>query len=293
MVQFFKDRANTVFVVDYAESLKALRTHQAILNYAANLKLNVVELINCDVTVDLLHAFAVMRDQCRIDPLTKILANVLYFCKYGEVLYIDSFESFNFTKIVEYVTTHRESLLIQLAFLNSLPLYVAISHDQTDQLPVEGDWIKSRDTQVHPEISMNLFNLFTHEHFLIMFLERSVPLEDQIYFEAHFERHMYQGKSLFGLFGVAENTYFLMCKHVTDSIKDGLERVKLIDLYGSLLEGTRNYAQLDELQQTIEETGGILNFVQATRKDRAEFNRVARKVKKQQKQQKQQKRLSS
>jgi len=283
MVRFFKDKVNTTFAIDYEQSLTALRSPQAILNYIANLKLKVVHLSHCEITTDLMHAFATMRDKCEVEPLTKVLANILYFCKYGEILYEEVFDVFGFDQIVDYVTKFSHTVVIQSAFLNSLPLFTITSEgSEPDQERSSNPLVKTIDRKVHPEITANLFNLFTHDHFLIQFLENAVPLEDQIYFEPHFDRNMYQGKSLFGWYAVAQNTYFLLSKHITDSAKTASTRIGLVDLYAQLLGGVEEHAKLAELRDEISRKGGILNYVGANRKEVAEFNRNARKLKKQQ-----------
>lgn len=282
MVRFFKDKANTSFVVDYGQSLAALRSPQAILNYIANLRLKVDEFENCEITPEMLHAFATMRDKCDIEPLTRVLANVLYFCKYGEILYEDQFDSFNFDSIVDYVTKFSQTVMIQSAFLNSMPLFSITSEGSApDEDRSANPLVKTVDKTVHPEISTNLFNLFTLDHFLINFLEVAVPMENQIYFEPHFDKNMYQGKSLFGWYAVAENTYFLLCKHITDSSKSADKRIELVAMYADLLSGNNQLEQVDLLHEEIAKKGGINKFVGATRKEVAEMNRNARKLKKQ------------
>lgn len=283
MVRFFKDKANATFAIDYEQSLTALRSPQAILNYIANLKLNVVKLNNCTITAELMHAFATMRDKCEVEPLTVVLANILYFCKYGEILYEDAFDSFGFEAIVDYVTKFSHTVMIQSAFLNSMPLFSITSEgSEPDEDRRSNSFVKTIDTKVHPEITTNLFNLFTHDNFLIQFLETAVPLENQIYFEPHFDKNMYQGKSLFGWYAVAKNTYFLLCKHITDSAKKASSRIELVDLYAQLLSGVEDHTKLDVLNKEIQDKGGILNYVGANRKEVAEYNKNARKLKKQQ-----------
>ena len=281
MVRFFKDKANTSFVIDYAKSLETLRSHQAVLNYIANLKLKVDKLENCEVTGELVHAFSVMRDKCDVDPLNRILANVLYFCKYGEILYETSFNDFGFEAIVDYVTKFGNTVVIQSAFLNSLPLFSitsAGSDENSDR--IQHPLVNTVDRVVHSEISTNLFNLFSLDHFLIHYLEQATPIADQIYFEPHFDRNMYQGKSLFGWYGIAQNTYFLLCKHITDSAMNAEGRIQLVDLYAELLQGTARISELKQLSDNIENAGGIHKYVKATRKEVAALKRNAKKLKK-------------
>lgn len=281
MVKFYSNKANTKFVIDMDKSIANLKSEVAALRYIANLKMECTNIVCSDISVDMVHQFAIMRDNVRVETLTKILANILYFCKYNEVLFFDVLDRFGYDKIVEYVRKYATTVLKQAAFLNSIPLFLATSEGAApDDDRSAKEYVKTVDENIHPEISVNLFNLFTQDLFLIHYLEYTTPISEQIYFKPHFEKNMYQGRSLFGWFGVPGNYYFALANHISESIKTPLGRLDLIELHNQLAEGVQDKSITTVMQEAIAEKGGLYNFVGMTHKDIATKNKLDRKAKK-------------
>lgn len=280
MVQFFKDKKNTKFAVDVAASLTNLRTEAAMLNYIANLKMDCT-LVTDTVSVPMMLAYLTMRDRAEVNVLAKIHANILYFAKYQEVLFEEVLELFNFDSIVEIVTSNSQLIVAQLAFLNSMPLYVqtCMGGDE-NTVRSEHELVKNVTDEVYVGINQNLFQLFTLDMFLICFLEKSNSFDDQVYFKQHFESNMYGGKTLFGWFCVPGNQYFTLCQHVASSVISGLDRYKLLSLYTELLKLNRDARSLQYIDETIAEKGGVKSALQMTNRDIAAVNRQLRRDKK-------------
>lgn len=281
MVEFYKNKADTKFIVDMDTSIKTLRSEVAALRYIANLKMECVDIVCEDISVNMVHSYATSRDRVRIEPLTKILANILYFCKYQDVLYPEMLERFNYEKIVEYVQTHTQTILVQTAFLNALPLFVATSHNaDEDEDRSQNSLVTLVDETVYPDISLNLFNLFTLDFFLIQYLEKSPPLDRQVFFKAHFTAPMYQGQSMFHWFAVKENYYFALAHKVSNSLQTATSRLELVEMAKTLVAGIGDQVEMASIEQLIQESGGVYNFVGMTRKDIAQKNKADRKAKK-------------
>ena len=282
MVQFFRDKKNIGFEIDYDQSLANLRSPGPILQYLANLNLTQKSSLNTKkISCELLTHYVKMRDVCKVSELLDVHANVLYFLKYGEVLYPDALELFNYDDIVMFVKDNARLLVIQAALLNSIPLYVATSHT-TD---VDGDrskheLVKTVDEKVHPEISVSLFNLFGHKEFLIRYLEETVPMDDQIYFKPHYDKPMYVGKTMFGWFAVPGNQYFNLYQHISDLAHTGPGRFELTELYLTLLNGNNDDDALSMFNEQIKDSGSIKNLLKLSNRDVAAINKTQRKAKK-------------
>ena len=284
MVEFYKNKATTKFIVDLDASVKTLRSEVAALRYIANLKMECVDVVCEEISVSMIHNFAVSRDRVRIEPFTKILANILYFCKYQDVLYPELLDRFGYDKIVEYVQTHTQSILVQTAFLNALPLFVTTAYEAGEEDDFSSNpLVKAVDEKVYPDISMNLFNLFTLDFFLIQYLEKSPPLDRQLFFKTHFTTPMYQGQSLFYWFAVKENYYFALAQRIAVGLLNAPTRLELVEMAKTLLEGIGDQVELASIEHLIQENGGLYNFVGMTRKDIAQKNKADRKTKKKQK----------
>lgn len=280
MVEFFKNKKGVFFEIDYATSVANLRTPQAILNYVANLKLNASLQVD-KVPVELLASYSVMRDVVQIEQLTRIHANLLYFCKYGKVLYEDTLELFPLESIVEYVQANSHDVMVQLALLNSIPLFVATSVDaDPDTVRCEHELVKVVDTELRPAISVNLFQLFSYEEFLVMFLEQNVPIEQQVYFKPHYDTNMYGGKTMFGSFAVEGNLYFGLCQYLHEMQRDGVSRFNLTRLYAGLMNLTNDVKGLKDLNDMVNEAGSVAALLNLTRRDQAAVNRQVRRDKK-------------
>lgn len=280
MVEFFKNKKGVCFEVDYEQSLKNLRTPQAILNYIANLQLK-AELVVDKIPKELLAAYSIMRDVVNIESLTRTHGNLLYFCKYGEVIYEDTLERFSYEDIVDYLKDNAESTLIQLALLNSIPLFVATSlGSEPDDDRADHELVSTIDSVIHNEISVNLFQLFKYDTFLVEFLENPVPIEQQIYFKPHFDTNMYGGKTMFGWFAVTGNLYFGLCQHVASKIHNGVDRFELTRLYAGLMALTGDTAGIVRLSNQVSEAGSVAKLLRMSRKDEAEMNRLVRRDKK-------------
>lgn len=234
MVEFFKDKQGVAFLVDYEASLANLRSVQAILNYIANLQLR-VEFTFTEIPIEVLHTYSIMRDKVRCEQLTRAHANALYFYKYGFELY-DQPEFDNEAKM-QYLKEYTDDVTFQLALLNSIPLFVATSIVEDEEtVRSEHESVKIIYEEQHRAISVNLCQLFSYDHFLIMFLESTIDLDHQVYFTRHYDDHMYAGQTMFGLFAVPDNSYFSLYQHVADSIQgDDEERKELIAEFSEVL----------------------------------------------------------
>lgn len=280
MVEFFKDKKGVFFEVDYEQSLKNLRTPQAILNYIANLQLN-VKLVIDKIPKELLASYASMRDVVRVEELTRVHGNLLYFCKYGEVLYEDTLELFDYDDIIEYLKEYTQSTIVQMALLNSIPLFTMTSLGTVPhQDRSTNELVTTIDHVTHPEISVNLFQLFQYDTFLVRYLEKPVAIEDQIYFKPHFDTNMYGGKTMFGWFAVPGNLYFALCEHIAERTHSGYDRLQLLQMYAGLLAQTNDPDALIALSDAVNASGSVKNMLSMTRLDVAKANRQMRRHKK-------------
>lgn len=280
MVEFFKDKKGYRFLIDYNQSLQNLRTPQAILNYVANLKLE-VEFDFEKVPVDLLGAYINMRDVVNNKQLAMAHANTLYFWKYQSVAYEDALQLFDYAEIVEAIKTYTNDLLVQLAFLNSMPLYMATCLNSTkDTDRSKHELVNAIDTDVHKSISVNLFNLFKLDSFLVRFLEVSIPVEQQIYFQPHFDSNMYAGQTLFGWFAIPGNSYFWMWHYLSTKMASGEGRELLLQLHAGFLDDLGDHEGLRTIDTQIQQAGSVSSLLNLTRKDVAEVNRRVRRDKK-------------
>lgn len=283
MVQFFRDKKNIGFEIDYDQSLANLRSPGPILQYLANLNLTRhSSLTTKKISVELLAHYVKMRDVCKVDQLLDVHANVLYFVKYGEVLYEDALELFGYDDIVEFVKDNTKVVVMQSALLNSIPLFVATAHTaDVDVERSDHELVNVIDEKVHPEISVSLFNLFSHKDFLIRYLEETVPMEDQIYFKPHYDKPMYVGKTMFGWFATPKNQYFNLYRHINDSMWSGMGRFELTSLYISLIRGNNDEAAIERMHAQIQDAGSVRELLSLTNRDVAEINKKLRKAKKQ------------
>lgn len=283
MVQFFRDKKNIGFVIDHEQSLKNLRSESSIVQYLANLNLTQQStLVTNKISCELLAHYVRMRDVCKVRELADVHANVLYFLKYGEVLYPEVLEKFDYDDIVMFVKDNARTLVIQAALLNSIPLFVATSHTtDADAERSEHELVKNIDEKIHPEISVSLFNLFTHKDFLIRYLEQPIPMEDQIYFKPHYDKPMYIGKTMFGWFAAPENQYFALYRHINEMAFKGTDRFNLVRLYIEMLNGADDSEGLQRLNKQIADAGSVKELLGLSNKDVAEINKRLRKEKKQ------------
>lgn len=283
MVQFFRDKKNIGFEIDYDQSLANLRAPGPILQYLANLNLTQQSsLTTKKISGELLAHYVRMRDVCKVKELLDVHANVLYFLKYGEVLYEDALELFDYDDIVEFTKNNAHLLVIQAALLNSIPLYVATCQTtDVDEDRSEHELVKTVDEKIHPEISVSLFNLFGHDDFLIRYLEHVVPMEHQIYFKPHYDKPMYVGKTMFGWFAIPENSYFNLYRHISDTVWTGVGRFELAELYVTLLNGNDDDDGLKAFNEQIKAAGSVKALLNLSNKDVATINKKQRKQKKQ------------
>lgn len=282
MVQFFRDKKNIGFEIDYDQSLANLRSPGPILQYLANLNLTQQSTLNTKkISGELLAHYMKMRDVCKVKELLDVHANILYFLKYGEVLYEDALELFDYDDIVEFVKENPRLLIMQAALLNSIPLYVATAHTtDVDEDRSKNELVTTVDEKIHPEISVSLFNLFGHDDFLIRYLEEVIPMEDQIYFKPHYDKPMYVGKTMFGWFAIPENSYFNLYRHISDKAWTGPGRFELTELYVTLLNGNDDNDGLKAFNAQIQHAGSVKQLLNLSNKDVAIINKKQRKAKK-------------
>lgn len=283
MVQFFRDKKNIGFEIDYDQSLANLRSPGPILQYLANLNLTRQSTLNTKkISCELLAHYMKMRDVCKVKELLDVHANILYFLKYGEVLYEDALELFDYNDIVMFVQENPRLLIMQAALLNSIPLYVATAHTtDVDEDRSKNELVKTVDEKVHPEISVSLFNLFGHDDFLIRYLEEVIPIEDQIYFKPHYDKPMYVGKTMFGWFAIPDNSYFNIYRHISERACSGTGRFELTQLYITLLNGNDDNDGLKSFNAQIQHAGSVKELLNLSNKDVAIINKKQRKEKKQ------------
>lgn len=280
MVEFFKNKKTTAFRINYEESLKNLRTPQAILNYIANLKL-VCELNVQKIPQELFAAYVIMRDVVLIEQFVRVHANVLYFCKYGEILNEDVLHLFDYDDIATFVQNNTETVAIQMSMLDSLPLYLGTRLGAQDGQDItKHELVNVVDTEQYPAISVNLFQLFRYELFLIQYLEETLPLDRQIYFKTHFENAMYGGMMLYHWFATRENPYFLLYLTLANNMEGALNRFKLAQMYGGLLSNVGDDEGLKRLAKNFTLGTTDDTALRLTRKEMAALNRMIRKDKK-------------
>ena len=282
MVQFFRDKKNIGFEIDYDQSLANLRSPGPILQYLANLNLTQQSSLNTKkISCELLAHYMKMRDVCKVKELLDVHANILYFLKYGEVLYEDALELFDYDDIVMFVKEHPRLLIMQAALLNSIPLYVATAHTtDVDEDRSKNELVTTVDEKIHPEISVSLFNLFGHDDFLIRYLEEVIPMEDQIYFKPHYDKPMYVGKTMFGWFAIPQNSYFNLYRHISERAWSGTGRFELTQLYVTLLNGNDDNDGLKAFNAQIQHAGSVKELLNLSNKDVAIINKKQRKAKK-------------
>lgn len=282
MVQFFRDKKNIGFEIDYDQSLANLRSPGSILQYLANLNLTQRSSINTKkISAELLAHYVKMRDVCKVNELLDVHANILYFLKYGEILYEDALDLFDYEDIVDFIKGNGRTLVIQAALLNSIPLYVATCHtSDVDAERSEHELVTTVDEKIHPEISVSLFNLFGHKDFLIQYLEETVPMENQIYFKPHYDKPMYVGKTMFGWFAIPENRYFNLYRHINDQAWSGEGRFKLAQLYATLLNSNDDSEGLAAFNAQIQQAGDVKTLLNLSNRDVAQINKLQRKAKK-------------
>jgi len=163
---------------DIGES-KMINEH--MLNYLAHLK------ISCNVTnfdSNFLKAYITSNNFLGNTNLVKHHANVLYFQKYGRPYFIDSLDEFSFERLEHFP-------LLNSKVIKSLPLFLLVS---CERIKKEHRTIKC-DAMLG--VGVNFAHLTQFPEFLLSYIGDSIfNLDDQTYFEYHYDEFLYGGDKL-------------------------------------------------------------------------------------------------
>jgi len=236
MVEFFKDKT-TEYFIDYDASLNNLQSARFLLMYIANLGLT----CNVDkITDEFVAEYMMLREFATINNVKVAHANILYYGKYESLFYQDDGEDdwikmFDEQRIENFIRLYPDIVLVQKAFLNSMPLYIlsrqGIDAENPNTEQIRNAFKGKVTDQLFEQIGFPLLMLFSQKDFLMMYLRENVPLIDQIYFTRYFEEYMFGGKSLFAYFASPKNAYMGLVQLLTN-INQGDEQAKttLVDL---------------------------------------------------------------
>lgn len=230
MVGFFKDKTKT-YLIDYHASLENLNNPKFLLMYIANLGLS----CNIDIiTPELLKEYMQLKEFSDILNLKRTHANVLYLAKYGEMIYGDHEYLMSFDDCVEFASTHHKLLIHQMAFLNSIPLYILTrmgAKDGDDAGRLNHELVTTVSNEQYDEIGYSLVKLFTIKDFLLAYLHTNVALEDQIYFTRYFDEYMFSGSNIFSYVFNDKNAYaglFELASDVDAGCEDAIATLNII-----------------------------------------------------------------
>lgn len=215
MVAFFADKEQE-YLIDFHESIKNLSNPKFLLMYIANLGLT----CNIDViTPKLLEEYMQLKEFCNVVNLKLTHANVLYLAKYGEVLYTEQDRLLSLDDSIDFAMTHHNILIHQMAFLNSMPLYILtrLGAKEGDRYgPLKERLVTLESDEQYDEIGYSLIQLFTVPDFLLAYLHTNIPLEDQIYFVRYFDEYMFNGGNIFSYVFHEKNAYAGLFQLVSD-----------------------------------------------------------------------------
>jgi len=238
MVEFFKDKERR-YTIDYRGSLENLQSPKFLLTYIANLG------IRCDMNEcpdELMAEYMILKEQAPVRNLCIAHGNILSMGKHGE-MWEDVDELFDVERTVAFIQNHPDLVLMQMAFLNSLPLFTLTRMDLEpdsgegepnirEHLP-EG--VVETDA-AYEELGFTLLDLIMKEDFLLYYLHDNPPMEDQIYFTRYFEEYMFGGRNLFYYLYKETNGYMSLVRLATLAAKGDEEAQKSLDKVTELVD---------------------------------------------------------
>lgn len=226
MVDFFKNK-DQQYVIDVNASIENLVNPKFLLMYIANLGLR------CDVDIitdELMEEYMQLKEFTNIMNLQRTHANILYLAKFGEMLYFDYEYAWCMDECVEFAKTHHNILLNQLAFLNSIPLYLLTRLGATDTEefgPLKDQLITTQTDKQFDEIGYSVVKLFTIKDFLMAYLHANIPLSDQIYYTRYFDDYMFNGSNIFTYVFNEKNAYAGLFQLIVETETDDESKKRL------------------------------------------------------------------
>jgi len=196
MVEFFKDK-NQAYLIDYHASLANLSNPKFLLMYIANLGLN----CNIDViTHELMDEYMRLKEFSEVQNLKITHANILGLAKHGDMFYTDHPHLWSIDECIDFATQHHSLLIPQMAFVNSIPLYMLtkLGAGEGEEFgPLHDTLITTVTDEQFDEIGYSVVKLFTIKDFLMAYLCTNIPLSDQIYYTRYFDEYMFNGGNIF------------------------------------------------------------------------------------------------
>ena len=127
IVHYFSNK-DDLYDVDFDSSINNL-TEVSMLLYLSNLG------IKCNInkiTTKLLVNYMTIKEFVDIPVLAETMANVLYFAKYGEVVYEEALQLYSVEDIKTFISLNMNMVTDQLMFLDSIFLFILSSTDDFD-----------------------------------------------------------------------------------------------------------------------------------------------------------------
>jgi len=228
MVEFFKNKKK-IYYIDYKKTKQDMSA-KSMLVYLGNLQIICeFDYIDCD----LIKAYLSLKDVTNVLDLNYFLANVLYYNKYKK-----QFVQFDdFVKIFEeLIKTHQDIINHYCEILDSSLLFMlsnSIPELINDDNTYEG---------IHEQFGFAFLKLYSIPDFLLVYLEKAPPLNEQIFFDMYFDNKnfMFNGTNLFSHFAIQDNAYFQLIVNVsrvndlmhgaemTEDGQDAIDRLRII-----------------------------------------------------------------
>jgi len=228
MIEFFKNK-DKIFIIDYEKS-KETMSPKSILIYLSNLQ------ITCDfdsVDAELVSEYLYLKDLCNIEELDLFVANLCYFNKYGKPFY----DTKSFSECGKEVLEKNYEIINFFGQLfESSSLFMLSKEFPEYEQNEEGD--------IPDKVGFCFLNLYKIPDFLVAYLEKMKPLENQLYFSEFFDddNYMFKGQNLFSYFAIQDNMFYQylvnlrrlmnLKEHVSEENIDALDR--LTDVYDIL-----------------------------------------------------------
>jgi hypothetical protein len=224
MVEFFKNKEQS-YVIDYEKSVENLTNPKFLLMYVANLGLK------CEIDKvdhELMAEYMILKEFTDITNLRENHANILYLAKFGEMLKIESEYSWKIDDCIDFAKTHHDILIPQMAFTNSIPLYIfSRLYAEEGELygPLKEEIVQHEEPGQIDEIGYSLIKLFTLKEFLLAYLAKNIPLQEQVYFTRYFDEYMFSGSNLFSYVFSEKNIYANIIHLLTSESSDDKQRL--------------------------------------------------------------------
>jgi len=142
-------------------------------------------------------------------------ANILYLAKFGEMLFTENEYTWSMEECIDFAKNHNGILLNQIAFLNSIPLYILSKLNAPEgetHGPFKEQLVTTVSDEKYDDIGYSVIQLFTVSTFLLRYLHANVPLEYQIYYTQYFDEYMFNGSNMFAYIMNDKNEYAGLCQ---------------------------------------------------------------------------------